>query len=349
MTQISTPSWNLLKQVVEKANQQLLICSPWLAKSGLLELREYLNSIGQLTTLRKICFWTRLADANTDSEFLLELILELQAKGVQASLRDSPSLHAKIYLADENLALVTSANLSESGFERNLEIATLTEDPALLKQILTVVRSIEISMQEVSLDQLQYFVREQRPLILQKEEQTVNPEPGVTPVWREQAQDVLQEPTIARNGEAVVVSHTTDEPSQAVVLKYKSYSIDEIFRKAWAQLSDSYERISALNIADYEGKKVRVTLFPANEAEVFYLAARNGGDSLFTKLEGTFVGVGRSLWVAESFDTSTINTGEKRETWMFRKKRARKTLNIATFPVVPSLTPVFYLVDIEEI
>jgi hypothetical protein len=46
-----------------------------------------------------------------------------------------PRLHAKVYIADENAALVTSANLTPSGLDANLEYGVSTTDRAAVRQV----------------------------------------------------------------------------------------------------------------------------------------------------------------------------------------------------------------------
>ena len=41
------------------------------------------------------------------------------------------SMHAKVFLADESTALVTSANLTAHGLHRNIEIGILVRSPAV--------------------------------------------------------------------------------------------------------------------------------------------------------------------------------------------------------------------------
>jgi phosphatidylserine/phosphatidylglycerophosphate/cardiolipin synthase-like enzyme len=46
-------------------------------------------------------------------------------------LRPGRILHAKAVIADDEAAFVTSANLTEAAFDRNIEVGVLTRDHAL--------------------------------------------------------------------------------------------------------------------------------------------------------------------------------------------------------------------------
>jgi phosphatidylserine/phosphatidylglycerophosphate/cardiolipin synthase-like enzyme len=66
-----------------------------------------------------------LLSGATDAASLLRL-----AEAVpQTTIRFLPSLHAKVYVADDKRAVITSSNLTDSGFFRNLEYGVSLEEP----------------------------------------------------------------------------------------------------------------------------------------------------------------------------------------------------------------------------
>jgi len=52
-----------------------------------------------------------------------------------ATIRFLPSLHAKVYVADETHAIVTSGNMTDSGLHRNFEYGILFNDPRTVRAI----------------------------------------------------------------------------------------------------------------------------------------------------------------------------------------------------------------------
>jgi hypothetical protein len=50
-------------------------------------------------------------------------------------VRFIPTLHAKVYIADTKRAIITSANLTDSGLYRNLEYGVEVEDPAAVRKV----------------------------------------------------------------------------------------------------------------------------------------------------------------------------------------------------------------------
>ena len=53
-----------------------------------------------------------------------------------ASVRGIRNLHAKLYIFGQSRAIVTSANLTHAGLERNPEFGIVTEDPAAIASCL---------------------------------------------------------------------------------------------------------------------------------------------------------------------------------------------------------------------
>lgn len=51
-------------------------------------------------------------------------------------------LHAKIYIFDDQKAIITSANLTLSGFKRNIEYGVLINDPEMVRKIVVDFQSI---------------------------------------------------------------------------------------------------------------------------------------------------------------------------------------------------------------
>jgi hypothetical protein len=126
--------------------------------------------------------WARVADISTDTPGILDLIRRLRTVGISTVIRDSPLLHAKIYLADRSLALVTSANLSEGGFSSNLEAAVVISERDGIEKLTQLLAEIEAQTDLVSISDLEHFVTKQRPL-LAAQAPPQNPL-AMVPAWR---------------------------------------------------------------------------------------------------------------------------------------------------------------------
>ena len=73
----------------------------------------------------------RLLTRGCDPDALLALVRGLPT----ANLRTLATLHAKAYIADSHVALITSANLTQGGLLANHEYGVLIRDPAAVQQV----------------------------------------------------------------------------------------------------------------------------------------------------------------------------------------------------------------------
>jgi phosphatidylserine/phosphatidylglycerophosphate/cardiolipin synthase-like enzyme len=62
-------------------------------------------------------------------------LADLVAATPRSMVRFLPSLHAKVYIADESCAIVTSGNLTDSGLNRNFEYGVLCRAAATVRTI----------------------------------------------------------------------------------------------------------------------------------------------------------------------------------------------------------------------
>jgi hypothetical protein len=66
-----------------------------------------------------------------------------------------PSLHAKVYIADERAAVVTSANFTDSGWLRNIEYGVGTHDPEKIREIRRNIADFSLLGSVVDAEQVQ--------------------------------------------------------------------------------------------------------------------------------------------------------------------------------------------------
>ena len=115
-----------------------------------------------------------LASASLDIAALLRLGAASPASRVIAL----PSLHAKVYVADETAAIVTSANLTRSGIDRNLEYGVLLDDPALVRAVRDDMLEYARLGSEASMDMLADFAPVEAELRAVRATLDANPSSG---------------------------------------------------------------------------------------------------------------------------------------------------------------------------
>jgi hypothetical protein len=122
------PSFSDISSLISRSSQVVDIFSPYITEGPLDLLARTLNSSVELNV------WTRLSPSDwsqgaSDPEFLA-LTLDELASGRKVSLRINQQLHAKAYFSDRNFGLLGSANFTDGGFGRNIEVLLPLEGPA---------------------------------------------------------------------------------------------------------------------------------------------------------------------------------------------------------------------------
>jgi hypothetical protein len=309
------PSWELFSRLVTEAKRELVICAPWISSAGLQRLQHLLLDENTGRSLTQVQLWARIADINTDSPGILELALRLAAVGVSTVVRDSPVLHAKIYLADRSLALVTSANLSEGGFSSNIEAAVVISEPQGIGQVLRLLEEIQAATTQVSLSDLEEFIIKQRPLI--EAQAPPAPPPAIVPVWRLPVASVSPGSALSR-----------------------SLDLLELIESLKASLQAAQDDIQHVDLNDWVGKKARVCVCPC------YMI-KGPSPELSRLMSPYFFGeleLDQRLMPERFFKMDGIvERVLEQERAVFKKKRARKAnIELTRFPDPGSNTILHY-------
>ena len=132
-----SPWINDFDGLISQASKSLLICSPFVGRSPCERIAVILRGRG--TANIPILLLTDLSRDNmlsgvTDVGALAGLCDALP----RTRIRFLPNLHAKVYIADERYAVVTSANLTDAGLSRNLEYGVYIDERELVKQVTAV-------------------------------------------------------------------------------------------------------------------------------------------------------------------------------------------------------------------
>lgn len=121
-------TWHdLLRAKIKAAQNELLICSPYVTEDGCRFYKEYMSpefrSRGKLRVLSDLSP-VNLVQRSTDPKAIQKLFSDVTSW----KLRHLPHLHAKVYVFDCTYAIVTSANLTVGGLHRNFEIGVGISD-----------------------------------------------------------------------------------------------------------------------------------------------------------------------------------------------------------------------------
>lgn len=143
--------------LVAEAASSLLLCSPFVGEEpcGRICLRAKAWHSGfHLMILTDLGRDNMLSGA-TDVSALLRVAQAFPS----AEIRFLPSLHAKVYVADSQRAVVTSSNMTTNGLVRNFEYGVLLDDPGLVSQVQRDIREYARLASPVSSNELRAFAQ----------------------------------------------------------------------------------------------------------------------------------------------------------------------------------------------
>jgi len=124
---VSTPTGTWLQSELEACSSHFLVASPFVG-SGLSALVSPVRARARTAIITRTDI-RGLAAGSSD----LETLCSLATHGTRVmALAD---LHAKVYVIDARVALVTSANATHSGLWRNLECGVAVREPRLVRKI----------------------------------------------------------------------------------------------------------------------------------------------------------------------------------------------------------------------
>jgi len=163
---IVSPSWDNLADVLDGDIEWAFISSPWFSAEGVKKLGTLLPD-KKLRNIVSIEIWFRMNVNDhllgiTDYESVLCFVerIQRQLKGDRLQLFVSNSLHAKVYASDKRI-LLTSANLTKSGFLDNLEIGIITNlSDSLKSELMSFIKEQRRYLELISISKLRNFVRQ---------------------------------------------------------------------------------------------------------------------------------------------------------------------------------------------
>ena len=124
---ITTPTFEWLAKYAQNCSKRMLVGSPYV-NNAMVELTRLLPTGVSRTLVTR----TDVRDFAVGSSNL-DTLCALAKDGM--TIRSLNNLHAKIYIFDSRVALVTSANATNAGMWRNLECGLSTDDRRIVKQL----------------------------------------------------------------------------------------------------------------------------------------------------------------------------------------------------------------------
>jgi phosphatidylserine/phosphatidylglycerophosphate/cardiolipin synthase-like enzyme len=160
MTELLRSPWGQeFERLVEAVDSSLVLCAPYVGSGPCELVAARIGGRAGVASV-EICVLTDLSRDNilsgsTDVASLLRLTEAVP----RTVIRFLPSLHAKVYIADDKRAVITSSNFTDSGMYRNFEYGVCLQDRrAVMAVRADILRYSELGS-PVDQHQLRTFVR----------------------------------------------------------------------------------------------------------------------------------------------------------------------------------------------
>ena len=131
MVQLLGRNWRQdLADVVSLATRSVIIAAPYIKYDEAVWLCDQIRPGLEITTLANIN-----ADAVSSAALDIAALQYLAEATPSSGLIALPNLHAKVFIADEAAAIVTSGNLTRAALDRNIEFGVVLHEPSLVQNV----------------------------------------------------------------------------------------------------------------------------------------------------------------------------------------------------------------------
>lgn len=166
MQLIRSPWSETFDEFGQAIRAEAILVAPFIRAEPLEQLKKPLL---QLESRPRIDLITNLAADSlfrgmVDTAALTDFVRDLSEERV--TVRNLPGLHAKTYVADESLAIITSGNLTRASLDTNSEYGVKVTKPELVRQIIADIRAYSSLSTEIPLSHLEQVTA--RTLLIQK-------------------------------------------------------------------------------------------------------------------------------------------------------------------------------------
>ena len=172
---LRSPWTESLHGLLSQVEDNLMLVSPFVKLSKAGEILAELNHRGVQNKVRLVMLTDLRPESALSGSLDLEALVALGHGIPNFFLTHLPSLHAKVYIADQKTAIVTSGNLTDSGVGGNIEYGVAFSDKSVVSQIRGDFEQYSLLGAKVSSTEIEALLEEVRELkqLYQKAEQTV--------------------------------------------------------------------------------------------------------------------------------------------------------------------------------
>jgi len=132
---VKSPWADTFHRLLSEARENLLLASPFVKRSQASKILSCLQSRGVHNDIHVALITDVRPESVLNGASDLEALVDLGTNLPGFGLTHLPSLHAKVYVADGRMAVVTSGNLTYSGVSGNIEYGVAFTDESMVREI----------------------------------------------------------------------------------------------------------------------------------------------------------------------------------------------------------------------
>jgi hypothetical protein len=132
---LKSPWTESFRQLVSSVEDNLMLVSPFIKRSKTEQILSQLVRRGVQNQVRVVVLTDLRPESTLSGSMDLEALVELGSNLPKFDLTHLPSLHAKVYVADRRMAIITSGNLTDPGMSGNIEYGVAFRDNKVVGEI----------------------------------------------------------------------------------------------------------------------------------------------------------------------------------------------------------------------
>lgn len=134
---VKSPWTGRLQELVSLVDENLLIVTPFVKQLTTQRILAQLDRRGVSDSVRIGLITDLRPESTLAGSMELVALTELGERIPRFELTHLPSVHAKVYVADSKMAIVTSGNLTEPGVSGNIEYGVALVEESIVREIRT--------------------------------------------------------------------------------------------------------------------------------------------------------------------------------------------------------------------
>lgn len=149
---VRSPWTQTLERLISLVDENLLIVSPFVKRSATERILKQLDQRGRRASVRIGLITDLRPESALGGSMDLDAIADIGRSVPGFELTHLPSVHAKVYVADCKMAIVTSGNLTEPGMRGNVEYGVALTEEGIVKEVRSDFESYASLGAKVSID-----------------------------------------------------------------------------------------------------------------------------------------------------------------------------------------------------